>query len=372
MNIVHLSKFYPPYRGGLEKVVYDLATSQASQGHAVQVVCSDECRSLIDANKGVTVYRSREQKRIAATSLSVRYMVNTFRLINRAVVHIHLPNPMSVFSLLIALLLGRRPAKIVVHWHSDVIKQRFSLLLYHPLCALILCMADHIIVTSYNYLSKSKQLLGFKKKCTVVPIGIAPGEWGMSIGESRFNEVLKDNRFIFSVGRHVYYKGFENLIRAFRFVNDERCILVIGGQGPDTNIYRGLIDELGLNNKVLIAGALDDSELQALYRQACIFCLPSCQRSEAFGVVQLEAMSHGTPVVSTDIVGSGVSWVNRHMESGLICKANDPDSLSHALNLLLSDDELRRRLGKQAKLRYEKNFTREVMVSSVTALYEGQ
>jgi glycosyltransferase involved in cell wall biosynthesis len=168
------------------------------------------------------------------------------------------------------------------------------------------------------------------------------------------------------VGRLVYYKGLEVLLEAMR-----RChgSLVIAGEGPLEATLRSIVSANGLARRVQFAGRVSDADLPALYRACDVFVLPSIAKTEAFGVVQIEAMAAGRPVVSTNLP-TGVPWVNQDGVSGLVVPAGDPAALGAALERLLNDDALRLRLGERARLRAATMFSRERMVAAFKNLVE--
>jgi rhamnosyl/mannosyltransferase len=144
--------------------------------------------------------------------------------------------------------------------------------------------------------------------------------------------------------------------------------LAIVGEGPLRQALQGLASDLGVADRVDFLGAVSDPELLALYHACDAFVLPSVTRAEAFGMVQIEAMACGKPVISTD-VPSGVSWVNRHDETGLVVRAGDAAALAGAIRTLCADDVLRRRLGAGGRRRVEREFTAARMAERTVALY---
>jgi len=370
-HILQLSKYYSPYKGGIESVVLDISEGLVKYGFDTTVLATDESNLERVANiNGVRVIRSKEYTNIANTSLSPRYFVDTIIKCNQNIIHIHLPNPLSNLALFLAWILGKDISNIVIHWHCDIVKQKSLLFLYRPLQNWLLRKSKVIIVTSSRYLNHSKPLRSFRYKTEVVPIGIDSLE---SSVDKFIVENIKSKyygeKIVFSLGRHIYYKGFEFLIEAAPLVKN--TVFLIGGIGPDTEKYKKMIVNMGLQDKVFLIGKVADEELPSYYSAADIFCFPSIEKNEAFGVSQLESMSVGTPVISTDIKGSGVPWVNKHMESGLICKPKNSKRLAQAINTLISDESLLNKLAYGAKNRFLSKFTKNHMVEKVVEIYNA-
>lgn len=368
MDIIHLSKFYKPYSGGLESVVADIAEGVGE--YDVSVLAADmNGLSKNEVINKVKVIRSKELFNIASTSIAPDYIVDVIKNCNGNLLHVHLPNPMANLALFCAFISGRDISNIIIHWHSDIVKQKGLLSLYKPFQTWLLRKAKVIIVTSQRYLDSSEPLKPYRDKCIVVPIGIDSIQ--NRVNQNLVNEIKakhENKKIVFSLGRHIYYKGFEYLIEAAKSI--EGAVFLIGGKGPDTSTYEKIIKRLGLEDKVFLIGRVEDDELPSYYAAADVFAFPSIEKSEAFGVVQLEAMSVGTPIVATDIKGSGVPWVNKHMSSGLVCKPKDSTDLALALNSLLTDIHLHTKLSQGAKARFNELFTKEKMNTKIQAVYK--
>jgi len=227
--------------------------------------------------------------------------------------------------------------------------------------------ADKIIATSPNYIEGSKYLRKYKEKCVVIPLGLNPEK--LKINESMIQEIkklYKDKPIIFSLGRLIYYKGFEYLIEAMRNIN---AYLLIGGSGPLKESLQKRIKNLNLSKKVFLLGRIKDEDLGSYYQACDVFCLPSIHRTEAFGLVQVEAMFFGKPVISTNIESSGVSWVNQNNITGLVVSSKDPTALAEAINKIINNPELKEKFGENAKKRFEEEFRIEVVANKIFKLY---
>ncbi len=181
-------------------------------------------------------------------------------------------------------------------------------------------------------------------------------------------KTYKNKKIIFSLGRLVYYKGFEYLIDSAKYLSEDYIIL-IGGIGPLYKELDNKIKLLKLENKVKLLGRIEDNDLGNYYEACDIYCLSSIVKSEAFGIVQIEAMSFSKPVIATKIKGSGVDWVNKHKESGINVNPKNGEELANAIKKIISNHNLYKKYSQGAKNRFEENFNREIMVESIYKLY---
>jgi rhamnosyl/mannosyltransferase len=258
---------------------------------------------------------------------------------------------------------------MVLTYHSDIVRQRVMGAVYRPVQARLLERADRIIVASPPMIENSPFLRPHAAKCRVVPFGIHVERYAPTPEHVARADALRarhDGRpLVLFVGRLIYYKGVDVLVRAMAGV-DADCVLV--GAGPLEGDLRELATALGISERIFFVPPVSDEELAAYFRAADVFCLPSVARSEAFGIVQLEAHASGTPVVCTDLP-TGVPWVNVDGETGLVVPVGDADALASALTRLLDDDGLRARMGARARERVLAEFTVDRMVDNTLAVY---
>jgi rhamnosyl/mannosyltransferase len=211
-------------------------------------------------------------------------------------------------------------------------------------------------------------LQAFRDRCHVIPYGIDTIQFEHcdpdAVGRIRaqFGE-----RLVLSVGRLVYYKGLEYLIRA---MVDVRGKLVIVGDGPLREKLERLAARLGLAGKVFFAGVIDNAGVLSYHHAAALFVLASVARSEAFGLVQIEAMAAGLPVVNTSL-DSGVPLVSVHQQTGLTVPPADPKALAAAINRLLDDSHLRQQFGQAGVLRARQEFSLDTMLQRTLHLYRN-
>jgi glycosyltransferase involved in cell wall biosynthesis len=244
-----------------------------------------------------------------------------------------------------------------------------------PLESAMLRRADLVVCTSQAYADASMPLRPFLSKVAVVPIGVAdPLALPVSSRQARaalppaLQQHLGERPLVLAVGRLVPYKGFAVLLDAAARMAQDAAIVIVGG-GPMMGVLLRQRAAQRLQGRVLLAGRVDDGTLATLQAEASVFCLPSVERSEAFGVAIVEALAHGLPVVATRIQGSGVPWVNADNESGLNVAPGDATELALALDRLLGDAPLRGRLADGARRRYEALFSERQFIERILALY---
>lgn len=312
-RVLQLGKFYP-ICGGVEKVAYDLMSGLSEQNVYCDMMCaatSGESRT-ISVNEHAKVICCHTLAKVAATMISPAMIFALKKVQDQYdIIHVHHPDPMAC----LALLLSGYKGKVVLHWHSDIQKQRILLRLYSPLQKWLIRRADKIVGTSPVYLSESPFLRKVQHKTVCLPIGVDP-MCPDAAGVRKIKDRYKGKKIIFSLGRLVTYKGYEFLIAATKYLKDNYMIL-IGGTGALREKLQEEINSMHLRGKVKLLGHVSDEELPSYYGACDVFCLSSVQKTEAFGIVQIEAMSCGKPVVATKIPHSGVSWVNAHEESGI-------------------------------------------------------
>jgi rhamnosyl/mannosyltransferase len=280
--------------------------------------------------------------------------------------HLHVPNP----TMLLALAAVGLRVPLVVTYHSDVIRQRRLVMLVRPFEHRLFGKAEAIFATSPAYPAGSTLLQQYTSKLHVLPFGIDLGPFlrpsQTTLVCARKMREEHGQPLWLAVGRLVYYKGLHNAIKALAAVPGK---LLLVGAGPLEKELRQLAVEVGVAGRVLWRSYLDEEDLAGAYRAATALWFPSNARSEAFGLVQAEAMASGCPVINTAIPASGVSWVSRHEESGLTVPVDDPSALAHAANRLLTEGGLRQRLSHNARERACRDFDHHLMAKRSLAFY---
>lgn len=366
MKILQLGKFYP-LKGGVEKVMYALAEKLSEQGIDCDAMFAskDGHAEDIQLNEHCHIYICRTFFEAKATMIAPTMVTTLQQVCNRYdIIHVHHPDPMAALALYVSGFKGH----VVLHWHSDIIRQNKLLKFYRPLQSWLIRRADVILGTSPVYLKQSEALADVQSKCRCIPIGIYETEAKETI-VSRIREQYHGKHIVFSLGRLVLYKGYEYLIEAARYLPDDYVVL-IGGSGHQHYHLQELITSQGLQDKVKLLGFLADEVLGSYFEACDLFCLSSIDKREAFAIVQVKAMEHGRPVVSTNIPGSGVPWVNQNGVSGLTVPPCDSHALAQAIEEVCSDELRYQHFCQQARQRYEKLFRMEDMIAACKALYE--
>ena len=286
---------------------------------------------------------------------------------NYDIIHVHVPNPIAS----IVSLLAPKKVKIVVHWHSDIIKQKNLLMLFKPIQTRFLKRADAIIATSQNYVDASEDLQPFLSKVKVVPIGLDSKE--MVYQQDDVDAIKKKydgKKIVLCIRRLTFYKGHRYLIEAAKHLGND-VIVLFGGVGEMEQELKQLAQQEDLNDKVQFIGRISPSLIYAYYKAADVFCLPSITRAEAFGVVLLEALAMGTPIVTCNIDGSGVPWVNQDGETGYNVPVGDSDSLADKIRQIINNSELRDELSQNCIKRFREYFVLDKMVEDTYSLYKN-
>ena len=365
MKILQLGKFYP-IRGGVEKVMYDLMMGLSELGVSCDMLCalSDGGSRIVRLNENARLIGCRTWVKLAATMISPD-MILTLRRVCREydVIHVHHPDPMAC----LALLLSGYKGKVVLHWHADIEKQKVLLRFYMPLQKWLLKRADVIVGTTPVYLAASPYLKSVQDKVCCLPIGVEP-VLPLVEEAAKIRSSYPGKKIIFSLGRLVAYKGFSYLVEAAQYLGDDYVVL-IGGAGPLEAELKSQIQALGLEDKVKLLGRISDEEVVAHYGACTLFCMSSVFKTEAFGIVQIEAMSCGKPIVATRIPGSGVAWVNEHKVSGLNVEPMNAQQLAEAIVAIAEDENVYKTYCEGAAQRYRELFTKQSMIANVQEIY---
>lgn len=369
LRILHLGKYYPPAKGGIERFLADLVTAQRAAGDEVSVLVHQHDTAAREDPPWLT--RCPVWLRLIFAPISPGYANALARAIERsqpALLVLHMPN-LSVFWALLVRRARRLPW--IVHWHADVepSRHRLGLRLAYPFYRVferaVLERADAIIVTSQAYLDASVPLGPWRRKCHVIPLGVdasrlpdpatvqSPGEGMWQPGMLR----------VLFVGRLTYYKGLETLVAAAAGAPDAEVL--IAGDGEERGRLERAIRLAGVGNRVRLLGEVDDGTLPALLASCHVFALPSKERTEAFGVALLEAMRYARPLIVSRLAGSGVLEVARDGDNAILIPHDDVDAWRRALALAASSPNRLRALGERGAARFAREYDVRVVAARI-------
>jgi glycosyltransferase involved in cell wall biosynthesis len=424
MRILHVGKFFPPHPGGIERCMADLCGALHARGISIAALAHNEpgeksIKRRDASGFDVTLAACHGHLLYAPVSPAfLSLLKRSLAQFRPDLLHLHLPNTSAFFALLSP---AARRLPWVVHWHADIpLDTRRRMLrvaygLYRPWERAMLKRAGAIIATSESYRDSSPALAPWLGKTHVIPLGIADlasissGERS-GVSEHRENSALSSARAqpsfsptasagtqseetarkdslsapgspstaissrlsVLAVGRLSYFKGIDILLRAIAAVPNANLLIV--GDGECRAALERLTIDLGIAGRVRFAGRIDMDErgaqtLQAAYANADVFCLPSTERAESFGLVLLEAMRARLPVIASAIPGSGVGYVVRDGETGLLIAPGDAGALAQALRRLSGDAALRMRLGNAGAQRWRDEFTLDRAADRTLKLY---
>lgn len=348
IRITHVTRFAYPHIGGIEAVINQINDSLPNEEFEKEVLCcSNIDKSSIE--NGVKYNRARYWFEFASNCISFQFIWKLSKL-KTDIIHFHMP---CIFAMIAFFIARPKYKKLYVTYHSDINGFDKYMKYLWWLYRIFLRKADKIHVLSPNIIHNSQMLEEFADKCVVVPQGIS---LECSINNDKVNEIreqYKGKKILFSLGRHVKYKGFIYGIKAIK--NVENAVWLLAGSGPLTESFKQSIEENNLQNRVVLVGRLPDEELDNYYEACDLYLFPSITTTEAFGIVQIEAMRHSKPVINTWLK-NGVNYVSIDQETGLTVEPENVEQLSNAINELLNTPSLRLQYGQNARKRVEELF----------------
>jgi glycosyltransferase involved in cell wall biosynthesis len=366
MKILQTVKYYEPSRGGMESVVKDIVqgVSAAHEDFEFTVYSNHHIahnKKVLQLERNLSVIKEKTPFIFRSQPLNLMYNSLKQLISTHDIIHHHYPFPNMEMALMrYSKLLENK--KLIITWHANIKNSRWSFIekYYTPLIRKLLDRADHIIVTSPQLLEASDILSDYREKVTTIPLSFATSNLNVSAKEL---ESAKRKSILF-VGKLRSYKGVKFLIDAI--VGLDVHLDIVGSGEEESNLI-AQVEELKLTSNVKFWKDVDDEQLSDIYKSADLFVLPSINEAEAFGVVQLEAMSNGLPVINTNLK-SGVPYVSVHGDTGFTVEPANSDVLNKAIQRIFSDKQLYDRFSKQS-LKRSKLFTREVMADAYYKIY---
>ena len=380
LKILQLNKLYYPYIGGVEHIIQQIAEGLNDRTDMKVLVCQDKGKGSSEQINGVSVTRTGSFGIVSSMPISLTYPLAVRKAAKECdILILHMPFPLGDLALLLSGFRGR----VILLYHCDIVRQKRLMKLYRPLMNWTLRRADAIITATEGHIKGSPYINMYRDKCVIIPFGVSQDIYNDSCKYINENTVpISPNEITFLfVGRLVYYKGCDILIRAFadalktykaETAKDNaayKATLRIAGSGPLENELKDLTEKLNIKDSVKFIGNVNDNELKQEYRGCDVFILPSTTKSEAFGVVQIEAMSYGKPVINTNLP-SGVPYVGIPDITGLTVEPSNINALSEAILFMMKNPDKREKMGIAARRRVEDTYLEETMMNSFMKLFE--
>lgn len=367
-TILHVSKYYHPYLGGIETLVKSMAEGLTEYRNIVICFATDG-KDSIDVVNGVTVYRVKVNFSMMSQDVAFGYYRTLKKLMAEyepQYVHVHCPNP-YIYPLVLKAI--HPETKLILHWHSDILSKGIVYRLVKPFESVILKRADLIVATSANYIHPSSPIFAYKDKTAIVQNGMITADFKLQEGDeehiAHIKEKYGNKPLVLFFGRHIPYKGIDWLMEIEKLVKSD-CQFIIAGNGPLTK----QLMQKNTSSRITFAGKLSTDDLRCYIHAADIFAFTSNTKAEAFGIALAEAMyCRCTPIVF-HLEGSGVNWVSIKDQTGIEVPLGDFHAYAKAIDLLLTNHSLREKLAEAAHQRVIDMFTEKKAVSTMENIYK--
>lgn len=366
LKVLQINKLYYPHTGGIEKVAQQLAEGLNNKTDMKVLVCQERGLTKTEIINGVRVRRAGSLGVLFSLPISIPFLWQLRKMSkDRDVLQFHMPFPLGDLGCLLSGYKG----KVVVWWHSDVVRQKALMKFYRPIMDKFLQRADVIIVATKGHIDGSDYLPKYRDKCVIIPYGVDKNIELMADEYIKCRLPVKKKKVhILFAGRLVYYKGCDVLLNAFRKVTG--ADLTIIGSGELEGKLKNQVRTDGMVDRVHFLGNIDETALSNAFEVCDFFVLPSVVKSEAFGLVQIEAMAYGKPVINTNLP-SGVPYVSLDQITGLTVPPQDVDALADAMQWMVDHEKERTEMGIKARERVKECYQMEKMLDSVIKLYQG-
>jgi glycosyltransferase involved in cell wall biosynthesis len=373
VRIAHITATFPPYYAGTGLVCYHNAIELAQRGHEVTVFTSDHpVGKFIDPSE-ILVRRLHPLLRIGnAPLLPSLLAIKDFDLI-------HLHYPFIFGAELIRAVSDLRHVPYVITYHSDLIGKGFRKYLFDAYMSfspnLIFQKAARILVvtTDHTHYSVLNNLFDmYKAKVVEIPNGIDTNLFypNPTFKKLRLDWNLSENAkvilFVSALDKAHHYKGLDFLLTAIASYSDRNVILVVIGDGDLKPHYQRKAAELDINHQVIFLGAIPNDKLPQYYQSVDLFVLPSS--AETFGIVVIEAMACGLPVIANNI--PGVRSVITQGVDGYLIRPNDEKTLHDKLSLLLNSPDLRNRMGRVGREKVVAKYNWRIIGDQLESIYK--
>lgn len=366
-TILHVSKYYYPYLGGIETLAKSMAEGM-TEYHNVVVCFATDGKDSIEEVNGITVYRVKVNFSMMSQDVAFGYYHTLKQLMSKyepQYVHVHCPNP-YIYPLVLRVI--HPNTKLILHWHSDILSKGIVYKLIKPLESAILKRADLIVATSPNYIHPSSPIFPYNEKTDVVQNGLITTDFELREGDEQRIAAIKkkygNKPLILFLGRHIPYKGINWLMEIEKMVKSD-CQFIIAGNGPLTQ----QLMHQNSSSRITFTGKLSTEDLRCYAHAADIFAFTSNTKAEAFGIALAEAMFCRCVPVVFHLEGSGVNWVSIKDHTGLEISLGDLKSYANAIDTLIKSPELREQFADASHQRVIDMFTDEKAVSKMKEVY---
>lgn len=371
IKVLQLGKQYHPHLGGIEKTMQQMAEGIQDKVDSYVLATQDKGEAYNAIINGVPVHYAKSWGIVASMPISFDLIMYLRKHSSEYdIIHLHMPFPLGD----LACLLSGFKGKLILYWHSDVVRQKKMMIFYKPLMNWTLKRADAIAVATQGNINGSPYIKRFEKKCVLIPFGLRK-EWEEKSDKywiSRLDHKgdINEKLHLLFIGRLVYYKGCDILINAMTKLKELPIDLTIIGSGAMEEELKKRTIQLGLGEKVNFKGRVSDEEMEREITNCDVFVFPSVANSEAFGLVQLEVMAYGKPVINTSL-DTGVPWVSLNGVNGLTVPPLNSQALADAIRWMWENPAVRREMGINARERVKSEFNHEKMIGQILELYNS-
>lgn len=367
-TILHISKYYYPYLGGIETLAKSMAEGMTEYRNIVVCFATDG-KDSTDTINGITVHRVKVNFSLMSQDVAFGYYFTLKRLMEEykpKYVHVHCPDP-YVYPLVLKVL--RPDTKLILHWHSDILAKGIVYKLIKPFEKAILKRANLIVATSPNYIHPSSPIYPYKEKTGIVQNGMITADFDKQEGDDEKIAAIKakygNKKLLLFIGRHIPYKGIDWLIEIEKIVKGD-CHFIIAGQGPMTQQLKAK----ATSPRITFTGRLSTDDLRCYTHAADIFTFTSNTKAEAFGIALTEAMYCRCVPIVFHLEGSGVNWVSLKGVTGEEVPLGDFRAYANAIDSLLADPDRMKQYAEASHQRVLEMFTEKKAVSTMKNIYK--
>ncbi|MCG2829229.1 glycosyltransferase family 4 protein [Methanothermobacter sp. K4] len=365
MKLLIVTPYFPPKTGEVEHYTYNISLKLLERGHDVNVITTGTGGVKEEILDGIMVRRLKTKNFLSNTPLDIHLVHFISRILkeeNFDIINAHMPVPF--YADMSAIVSKRAGVPFVLTYHNDVVKNRgplslISSLYNHTLLQITLRAADRIITPSPYVYNESDIMKEFSKKLVLIPPGVDPELYSPSEGsamiEYGLNKESKSILFVGSMNRGHTHKGVEILLKAFSRIESDETYLILAGTGDMIPEYKKIAESLGIGDRTIFTGFINEESLIELYRLSSLLVLPTISVAEGFGMVLIEANACGTPVIGSEV--GGIKYVVRDGETGILVPPGDPVALANAITRLLDNEELAAKMGSNGRKMVMKNYT---------------